>query len=234
MLPQLEHLLVVQDRDQTLQKCRKQLTALPKERLMLEARLAQAKADFEASKSDLQQNEVARHQLEIEEQSKRDTIAKYKTQMMQTRKNEEYQAFMHEIAQAEAAINNLEDRELQLLEELDAIRPVMQAAEQAFHQQQTEIHDALAALDQRAAALANRIESVTAERGSLIQSIDPPLLELYEALFKSKGDAAVVPLEHGTCGGCHMSVTLTISHAVMADREIIQCNNCGRILHRTV
>jgi len=234
MLPQIERLLIIQDRDQTIMKCRKQATAIPKERQMLEHRLEQEKLKFEQSKVALQQNEIARQKLETEEQVKRDAIAKYKTQMLQTRKNEEYQAFMHEIAQAEKAISDLEDKELVLLEELDQIKPQVAEAERVYRTDEKEVRDAITALTEREASLKKRIEEVSAERAQLIEEIDLPLRELYEALIKSKGDAAIVALEHGICAGCHMSTTLTISNAVAAGKEVTQCNNCGRILYRQI
>jgi len=234
MRAQLEQLLVLQDRDQAVRKWSRQLEAIPTEKAVLEARLAQAKEAFEKSKLALKENEKARHLLEIEEQTKRDAIAKYKAQMMQTRKNEEYQAFMHEIAQAEAAISGLEDRELALLEELDRLQPEAKAAEAAFTAQQEAIRESLAQLKQRETNLNQQIEKTLQERAGLAAGIESNRLDLYEALFKSKGDAAVVPLEHGVCGGCHMAVTLTVLHAVEAEKELVQCNNCGRILYRVI
>jgi len=234
MLEQLERLLVIQNRDQTVQKCRKQVAAIPAERKMLEARLEQAKLAAEQSKVALQQNELARQKLETEEQAKRDAIAKFKTQMLQTRKNEEYQAFMHEIAQGEAAISSLEDRELELLEQLDEIKPKVAASEEKFLSDQKEIAETLRALEKRKESLEQRIEEVSAERGSLVEGIEPSLMELYDALFRSKGDAAIVAIDHNTCGGCHMSVTLTVANAAIAGQQVTQCNNCGRILYRPI
>lgn len=201
---------------------------------MLEARLEQAKLAAEQSKVALQQNELARQKLETEEQAKRDAINKFKTQMLQTRKNDEYQAFMHEIAQAEAAISSLEDRELALLEELDQIKPQVAASDEKFKAEQKEITGSLSALEKRKESLETRIEEVSTERASLVEGIDRNLMELYEALFRSKGDAAVVAVDHNTCGGCHMSVTLTVANSAIAGQQVTQCNNCGRILYRAI
>jgi uncharacterized protein len=41
----------------------------------------------------------------------------------------------------------------------------------------------------------------------------------------------VVALEHEVCTGCHMKVTTQTAHRVKAGKEIVSCENCGRILY---
>ena len=53
----------------------------------------------------------------------------------------------------------------------------------------------------------------------------------FDRLFKSKGDAAVVALEHEVCTGCHMKVTIATVMRVKAGKEIVSCEQCGRILY---
>ncbi|MBV9391950.1 MAG: hypothetical protein JOY96_08680, partial [Verrucomicrobia bacterium] len=70
-----------------------------------------------------------------------------------------------------------------------------------------------------------------AEREQLSQSIDPNLLFRYNRLFLSKGGDAVVPIEHEVCMGCHMKNTTTLVHRVKLEREIVHCEQCGRMLY---
>jgi predicted nucleic acid-binding Zn-ribbon protein len=57
------------------------------------------------------------------------------------------------------------------------------------------------------------------------------LLGQFERLFNSKGDAAIVAIEHGVCTGCHMKVTTATAARVKAGKEIVNCEQCGRILY---
>ncbi|MEO5720988.1 MAG: C4-type zinc ribbon domain-containing protein, partial [Chthoniobacterales bacterium] len=61
--------------------------------------------------------------------------------------------------------------------------------------------------------------------------IDEDVLDRFERLFASKGNAAVVALEHEVCTGCHMKITAQTSHRVKSGREIVSCEQCGRILY---
>ena len=44
-------------------------------------------------------------------------------------------------------------------------------------------------------------------------------------------DAAIVALEHEVCTGCHMKVTTQTAHHVKNGKEIVSCEQCGRILY---
>jgi uncharacterized protein len=86
-------------------------------------------------------------------------------------------------------------------------------------------------LDEKSKALESQLQGLSRERFELAGKIDEDLLARFERLFKSKGDAAVVGLEHGVCTGCHMKVTTATASQVKAAKEIVSCENCGRILY---
>ena len=108
MNPLIEQLLVVQDRDQRTKAHRLQEKAVPAERAALEAKREAAKAAFEALRDRAKHNEIERRKLEVEAQSKRDAIGRYRSQQSLTRKNEEFQALLHEISRAEEEIRGIE------------------------------------------------------------------------------------------------------------------------------
>jgi len=43
----------------------------------------------------------------------------------------------------------------------------------------------------------------------------------------------VVAVEHAVCMGCHMSLTPQTVHRVKAEKEIVHCEQCSRILFYT-
>ena len=61
--------------------------------------------------------------------------------------------------------------------------------------------------------------------------IDEDLLDRFDRLFESKGDAAIVAIEHGICTGCHMKVTTATAMHARTGKEIVNCEQCGRILY---
>ena len=64
-------------------------------------------------------------------------------------------------------------------------------------------------------------------------AVDESARSRYERLLKNKGATAIVGVEHGVCGGCHMKLPAQILVSCRAQQEIVTCINCGRILYYT-
>ncbi|HEX4666996.1 MAG TPA: C4-type zinc ribbon domain-containing protein, partial [Chthoniobacterales bacterium] len=86
-------------------------------------------------------------------------------------------------------------------------------------------------LEKKTATLGTRLEELKKEREDLAAKVEEDLLDRFNRLFVSKGDAAVVALEHDVCTGCHMKVTTATSVRVRGGKEIVSCEQCGRILY---
>ncbi|MGA8848639.1 MAG: C4-type zinc ribbon domain-containing protein [Dehalococcoidia bacterium] len=66
-------------------------------------------------------------------------------------------------------------------------------------------------------------------RHGLVQQIDSEVLNTYEQLRLTRGQA-VVKVERGRCLGCHITVPTSQWQKARAG-DLIQCNNCSRILY---
>ena len=231
MLQDVEKLLALQDRDQRLRNLRQEYKSVPGELAALQKLVADSTARLEQSKSRAKAIEVEKKSLEGDVAVKKEQIARYKNQQLQTRKNDEYMALSHEISAAEKAIREIEDKELVLMEEADALAPQIADAEKNFTEEKARIESRIAVLGEREANLKSRISAMESERPAATQGIDEDLLEQYEHLFESKNGRAVVAVEHDVCGGCHMKVTAQTSLALRSDKSVVSCPQCGRILH---
>ena len=231
MLPEVEKLLTLQERDQRIRAFQIELNAIPDERRYKEKQIADAAARLEAAKTRMKEIEVERNKLQVDAQAKRDAVAKYKTQQFQTRKNEEFSALGHEIQAAETAIIGIEDRELELMEEVEKLRPVIAEAERAHKEEKAKIDGQIAELEKKTGNIEARVTELKAGRPALVEGIDEDLLDQYTRLFKSKNGSALVELDHEVCTGCHTKVTTQVSLGVKADKALVHCPNCGRILH---
>ena len=230
MLPEIEKLLVLQDRDRKIRTLKNELKVAPLERVESEERLAAATKQFDAVKLKAKEIEVEKKKLELEAQSKRDMIAKFQTQKFQTRKNEEFQAFNNEITRYEGEIRTVEDRELELMEDADKMKATVAATEQQTKATKAQVERQHADIAGKIDAVAAQLTTLETERASLAVGLDEDLLDNFDRLFAGKGEA-VVPLEHETCMGCHMKVTTQTVVKVRGQREIVHCEQCGRILY---
>jgi uncharacterized protein len=228
---ELEQLLVLQDRQQKIRQIQTEIKTLPLERAHLESQLAATAAGVESLKQKARQVEVERKNLELDVGTRSESIARLKTQQYQTRKNDEFQAIGHEIQRYENEIRKLEDQELELMIEADKLKSEIEAADKNARATKDSISRQLADLESKSKALEFQQQELETEREALAAQIDDDLLDQFERLFNSKGDAAVVAVEHGVCTGCHMKVTTATASRVKAGKEIVSCENCGRILY---
>jgi hypothetical protein len=229
--PELEQLLVLQDRQQKIRQIQTEIETVPLRRTSLEAQLAASESAVDALKQKVRQLEVDRKRLELDVGTRTESIARLKTQQYQTRKNDEFQALGHEIDRYENEIRKIEDDELEVMVQADKDKVELAEEEKKAAGVKESIARQTADLDEKSKALQSRLEELTTERGDLAAKIDEDLLGRFERLFKSKGDAAIVAIEHGVCTGCHMKVTSATAACARAGKEIVSCENCGRILY---
>jgi uncharacterized protein len=231
MLPEIEQLLILQDRDRKIRLLRQEQKSAPLERKALEDKLTSAQTQLEALRLKAKETEVDRKKLENEAQAVRERIAKYQAQKFQTRKNDEFAALSHEIERGEKDIQGIEDRELDLMEAAEKQKSVIGDAEKQFAAIKSQFERQTADIDQKTKAIADQLVEVESDRAKLAEAVDEDLRDTYERLLRSKNGEAVVGLQHDVCSGCHMKVTPTTSSKCRARKEIVHCENCGRILY---
>jgi predicted nucleic acid-binding Zn-ribbon protein len=73
------------------------------------------------------------------------------------------------------------------------------------------------------------IAELRGERNRLAAQIDPEAFKLYERVRLARGQA-VAKVEKGRCLGCHITVPTSQWQKARAG-DLIQCNNCSRILY---
>jgi predicted nucleic acid-binding Zn-ribbon protein len=230
---ELEQLLVLQDRQQKIGQIQNEVRTLPLQKKQLEEQLAANAAGLEAIKQKARQVEVDRKRMELDVGTRTTSIARLRTQQYETRKNDEFQALGHEIERYEKEIAQIEDQELELMVQADQLKVEIATEEKKASTAKESITRQLADLETKGATLQKRLEELSAARGEIAGKIDEDVLNRFERLFASKGDAAIVALEHEVCTGCHMKVTTQTVVQVKAGKEIVSCEQCGRILFVT-
>lgn len=231
MFEPIEGLLILQERDRRLANLKEQISQIPQDEARAKGRLNSDEQAVATAKSGLQQIGVEAKKVELDVETRRNTISRLKQQQFETRKNEEFQALGHEVERYAAEIDELETKQLEFMEKADAQREVLDAAEAALAKSQEVVDQDLADLKQRSENLEKEHSTVAAERVKLAADVDEELLSLYERLLVKKKGVAVCPVESGQCGGCHVKLIPATLVKVQAGKEIAQCENCGRILY---
>jgi predicted nucleic acid-binding Zn-ribbon protein len=233
MLEVIEKLLILQDRDRNLRRVEGELAHIEPERQNLLAKANSSQAALDAAKGRIKQLETDRKNLELEVEAKKEMIIKYANQQFQTRKNEEYRALAHEIEVCKQDIFKIEDQEIVLMEQSEAAQKEAVRATQAAAETRKLAEEQVAQLGLREQNLKKELAQLQANREQLAAAVDPSVRARYERQVRNKGDNIVVGVQHGVCGGCHMRLPPQLLVSCQANKELITCINCGRILYYT-
>jgi predicted nucleic acid-binding Zn-ribbon protein len=144
------------------------------------------------------------------------------------------QAMDDEVKHLNRHIAELEDREIEIMEELEPIDDELRTAgvdRTALREDRDRLRSAIAHAVERIDA---DIASRTQARAEVAATVPPDLLARYERLRTTLAGTGAARLVGGSCSGCHLSLP-----AMEVDRirkappdEVITCDQCGRILVR--
>jgi predicted nucleic acid-binding Zn-ribbon protein len=231
MLDSIEKLLVLQDRDRKIHRVQQELAQIAPERETLRSRATATQSQLDAAKNRVKHIESERKRLELEVESKKTQIEKYANQQLQTRKNEEYKALAHEIETCKADINKIEDQEIVLMEQTEAAQKEVARANGEANEAKKLADSLIVELGQREENFKKELAALQQGRTELASAVDESARNRYDRLLKGKGDNVVVGIEHGVCGGCHMKLQQQLIVSCQAQKEIVTCSSCGRILY---
>ena len=233
MLDSIEKLLILQDRDRKIHRAQQELAQIAPERENLRNLTISTQTQLDAAKTRVKQIESERKQLELDVEAKKTQIARYANQQLETRKNEEYKALAHEIETCKGDIMKIEDLAIVLMEQAEVAQKEVVRANGAANEAKKLADSQIAELGQREENFKKELAALQSGRAELASAVDETTRNRYERLLKSKGDTAVVGIEHGVCGGCHMKLQQQLIVTCQAQKEIVTCSSCGRILYYT-
>lgn len=230
--PQIEKLLIVQDRDIALQKIEQELAHLPKERSAIEAQIASEEANIDAAGKALKEKEVLRNELDNEVKAKEAAIAKFRTQQLEVKKNDEYRALTHQIEQSEAEVSDLEEREIKLLLEIDSTREEYNEAKAAIDARIVEQNKQISLLSEREVNLKASVDQAKTAFETARSGVSEDYLSHYDRVKNlSKRPPYVARIEAHKCCACHLRVSNEVASTAAIEGELHFCDQCAKIVY---
>jgi len=228
----LQELLILQERDSRIYAAKEELGKVPSEAAKIKSRLSDRLKALEEAKLAQLNAEKEVKQVDLDRQVRKDTILKLKTRQGETKKNEEYQMLSHEIVRYGAEIDELETKELELMEVVDAKKLARESANQALLNEKDFATELSQQLVERKKNAESALKELQDDRDSLAAKVDRESLSLYERILARRGVNTVVLItSDGQCKGCNMKLPPATLHRVLSDKELIQCSECSRILY---
>jgi predicted nucleic acid-binding Zn-ribbon protein len=235
-LEELEALLLVQERDTTLDQLRHKREAMP-ERAQMETYGAEWRRT-EAARAEVSE----RHRVVLADERRVDDEA----QAVGARADEvnarlysgtvssprELQAMQADIDMLRRRRSDLEDEELEIMEKREALDGELAALDTAIAGLQATVAQLRATIAAAEAEIDEEIARESAERESLAKPISESLLRDYEHRRLQNRGAGAARLVGATCQACHLTIPSTEAEQIRrsAGSEVAYCDNCFAIL----
>jgi predicted nucleic acid-binding Zn-ribbon protein len=211
------------DLDDQLAAGPRQLAARTKAVELAEGRKATAQDDVKKAKMAADQKQL---QLRSSEAKTRDLEGKLNT----CKTNREYQTLQEQIAADRMAMRVLEDEILEALERIDALKPVVPAAEVEVNAAKKLLADARTTVAAETGRLSAELARVRTELEAVEKDLAAEIREKYVRVVKHKGADGMAPVEGQSCGGCFQQITGNMMSDLMLGRPAV-CRSCGRLLY---
>ena len=227
----IEKLLSLQEQDIQIREIQKMLTDIPERKGLEQARLDDLKQAVAEASDALKRKQSEIKQFELDVDACKIKMSTLRTQQMKLKTNQEFKAMEHEIKALDDEIKKIEDSQLISMSGLDEYQSTQDAQTALLKDEESRVNADLSVWDDRAGELEADLKSLEEQRTEAVTTVDDrEYLKRYQALITRK-NFAVVALEHGVCGGCHMQLPPYFAHELRKQTGPVTCTFCARLLY---
>lgn len=142
----------------------------------------------------------------------------------------------HEITSLARRQTSLEDVELELMEQAEAVQERVDDLSNSVSRTKAELAGVEQARDALLAEISDEVGRIDLRRIKLIDELPVDLIALYQRLRDALGGVGAAPLVGKHCEGCNMQLAPTDLSAIAAAEpdDVVRCEECRRILVRKV
>ena len=197
----------------------------------IEAERNQARANLDAMRGRIADNERARRQNEQLLQLEKEKVRKWESRLNELKTPREYAALARELDIAKKTNQTADEEIKRLALEHGELKKQVEAAEQALAEKEAVVAREGAEIKTVLEGLQGRMTSLEAERKRLLELCDRSLVNKYERTRKQRGGLAVVAVVGGTCKGCQRNIPPQMANNLITGNEILTCPNCHRFIY---
>lgn len=236
----LEALLELRSVQLQITDIRRQLAA--KERLVArqEAKVRELEGQLHQQQAELKQTQVLADSADLDLKGHDEHVSKLRDNLNTVRTNKEYAAVLTELNNEKADRSRVEQRALELLNEVDQRRKGVNERTATLTEEKRRLENVRTQLAQVQQSFADRLGSLTAQRTAAADKLDPRVLDMFDRLSERYDGEAMAQCvqvhprrQEYICEGCNMELTVERANALLTRDDVVTCGSCGRILFLT-
>jgi len=215
-----------------------EIYALSKEKASMPGYLKSIDEMLERKKTGIKQAEdnLKNTQLKLKEkegilQQKEDQIRKLQGQLYTLKTNKEYSTMLLEIEGIKADNSLIEEDIIKFMDEIELAKKRIIEEKELFKTEESAALKEKEAIYLKAKKIDARLLELNEKRNGITPNIGKQVILRYEKILKNKDGLAIVHIEDGSCGGCHMNLPPQVVSDAKLREDIIICGSCLRILY---
>jgi uncharacterized protein len=228
----LDLLIILQDKDNELDKVKKLAAEVPVKIEGQKALIAGLRAELEISKKTAVDLQLLKKQKELDLETHENQIRKHNAELNSIKSNDAYKALLTEIENSRKVNSQLENDILEIMEKIETEVASSKEKEKILKLKETEIHGVIKCFEDELAKLQAEAAQLEAARNEYAAGIPPDVLKKYDWIRESREGLAVVSIDGENCSGCNIHLRPQIVNEVFKGQDFIFCDSCSRILYK--
>ena len=227
----IRHLIELQEIEQRSAAVQSILDAHPRKIETLDGRLKAAETDIAEAKSGLSDLQKTYREQEAEAKHLLSRIAKSEEKLRSVKTNKEYQSSLKEIDEIKAQHSRIEDRMIEILDEMDAAEASISAKKKDHEGEAELIREEKAQLIQEFEQKKSELEKLSQAHQAVTAEIDGLLLKKYNSVKHVTGTTAVAAVKNAVCLGCNVNIPPQMFNELQRFDKLFFCPFCQRIIY---
>jgi predicted nucleic acid-binding Zn-ribbon protein len=227
---EIDHLWALKGLDEEAAEARAALARYPEQKQQLESRAKDERKKLEDLQARIAEANRQRRQLERDAEAAGEQERKFSAQLPLVKKNEEYQALLHEIAACRQKRSEVETQVLMQMELEESLAREKPAVEKSLKAAEAELATRRGEIEGQERQAMARVQDIDRRREQQLEPLAAPARARYERVHHSRTGTAIVAIVKGACGGCFRAQPPQVLQEARRRDRLISCEGCGRLL----
>ena len=225
-------LLALQDKDVKLSAIKAKLASAPLEIKSISKEIESSEKRFDEHKAEFKALEAKAANMRAERKQLEAKISKYRKQMLETKKNDDYLALNDEINRMSAMVSDMESAELQTMMDLDVGRETLEEHKAECEHDIAMLNGRIWEIKEHLARLESECEDAQEQVAEAESKLPEIFLHAYRKIRNSgKKFPIVVRYDGENCCGCFLKVSAEVASKFSDPDQPVLCEQCGRIMY---
>jgi uncharacterized protein len=207
-----------------------QIDRVPRQRKIQQAKVARQEEIQRATQEAIKHIKVEIHSKEVTLKTAHGQIDKYQKQLNEAGSKKEYDALQHELSDARATCQRLEEEILTGIAESEEKTAQLPEMDKAVRQAKDEYAQYEAGVQERLASLQSQLAEAQKQLREQETAIPANVRVHYERVIAGMGHDALAAVKGRTCTNCYTEITAQQSNELQQELYVL-CKSCGRILY---